>query len=65
MNKLEGIKLEFKYLLFEVKNNVATITFNREYKLNAINGQMFDEILESLDEVTFQADNHAAKLLYL
>lgn len=44
--------MEFKYLLFDVKNNVATITLNREYKLNAIHGLMFDEIYEALDEVT-------------
>lgn len=43
--------MEFKYLLFEIKNNVAIITFNREYKLNAINGKMFDEIYEALDEI--------------
>lgn len=48
--------MEFKYLLFEVKNNVATITFNREYKLNAINGKMFDEIYEILDEVATNKD---------
>ena len=43
--------MEFKYLLFEVKENVAIITFNRENKLNAINGKMFDEIYEALDEI--------------
>ena len=42
--------MEFKYLLFEIKDNVAIITFNREDKLNAINGKMFDEIWEALDE---------------
>jgi 2-(1,2-epoxy-1,2-dihydrophenyl)acetyl-CoA isomerase len=52
--------LEFKYLLFEVKNNVAIITFNREYKLNAINGQMFDEIGEALDEVGSNSEIRAA-----
>jgi 2-(1,2-epoxy-1,2-dihydrophenyl)acetyl-CoA isomerase len=44
--------MEFKYIIFEVKNNVAIITFNREDKLNAINGKMFDEIYEALDEIT-------------
>ena len=43
--------MEFKYLLFEVKNNVGIITFDREYKLNAINGKMFDEIFDALDEI--------------
>ncbi|MFX1389254.1 MAG: enoyl-CoA hydratase/isomerase family protein [Promethearchaeota archaeon] len=52
--------MEFKYLLFEVKNNVAIITFNREYKLNAINGKMFDEIQEALDEVANNKEIRAA-----
>ncbi|MFW9998589.1 MAG: enoyl-CoA hydratase/isomerase family protein [Candidatus Hodarchaeota archaeon] len=52
--------MEFKYLLFEVKNNVGIITFNREYKLNAINGKMFDEIGEALDEITTNKDIRAA-----
>ena len=52
--------MEFKYLLFEIKNNVAIITFNREYKLNAINGKMFDEIYEALDEVGNNKEIRAA-----
>ena len=52
--------MEFKYLLFEIKNNVAIITFNREYKLNAINGKMFDEIYEALDEVASNSEIRAA-----
>ncbi len=52
--------MEFKYLMFEVENKVATITFNREYKLNAINGLMFDEILKALDEITNNKDIRAA-----
>ena len=52
--------MEFKYLLFEIKNAVAIITFNREYKLNAINGKMFDEIYEALDEVANNSEIRAA-----
>ncbi|MFX0004015.1 MAG: enoyl-CoA hydratase/isomerase family protein [Candidatus Hodarchaeota archaeon] len=51
--------MEFKYLLYEIKNNVAIITFNREYKLNAINGKMFDEIYEALEEVSNNKDIRA------
>ncbi|MFX1445543.1 MAG: enoyl-CoA hydratase/isomerase family protein [Promethearchaeota archaeon] len=51
--------MEFKYLLFEVKNKVAIITFNRESKLNAINGKMFDEIYEALDEVAHNKEIRA------
>ncbi|MHA1491678.1 MAG: enoyl-CoA hydratase/isomerase family protein [Promethearchaeota archaeon] len=54
------MNLEFRYLLFEVKNNVATITFNRENKLNAINGVMFDEIYVALDEVANNKEIRAA-----
>ncbi|MFW9970688.1 MAG: enoyl-CoA hydratase/isomerase family protein [Candidatus Odinarchaeota archaeon] len=44
--------MDFKYLLYEEKDSVAIITFNREHKLNAINGKMFDEIYEALEEVS-------------
>jgi len=52
--------MEFKYLIFEVKNNVSIITFNREYKLNAINGKMFDEIYDALDEIANNKEIRAA-----
>ncbi|MFX1302431.1 MAG: enoyl-CoA hydratase/isomerase family protein [Promethearchaeota archaeon] len=52
--------MEFKYLLFEVRNNVGIVTFNREYKLNAINGKMFDEIYDALDEIANNNDIRAA-----
>ena len=51
--------MEFKYLLYEEKDNVAIITFNREYKLNAINGKMFDEIYDVLEEVSNNKDIRA------
>ena len=52
--------MEFKYLLFEIKNNIGVITFNREYKLNAINGKMFDEIYDALEEITNNKEIRAA-----
>ncbi|MFX0034581.1 MAG: enoyl-CoA hydratase/isomerase family protein [Candidatus Hermodarchaeota archaeon] len=52
--------MEFKYLLFEVKNNVGIIKFNREDKLNAINGKMFDEIYDALDEIANNKEIRAA-----
>ncbi|MFX0018451.1 MAG: enoyl-CoA hydratase/isomerase family protein [Candidatus Hermodarchaeota archaeon] len=52
--------MDFKYLLFEVKDNVAVITLNRENKLNAINGKMFDEIYEALDEIANNKEIRAA-----
>jgi 2-(1,2-epoxy-1,2-dihydrophenyl)acetyl-CoA isomerase len=52
--------MEFKYLLFEVRNNIAVITFNREYKLNAINGKMFDEIYDALDKIANNKEIRAA-----
>lgn len=52
--------MEFKFLEWDIKNNVATITFNREHKLNAINGLMFDEIYDALDEIGTNKEIRAA-----
>ncbi|MBD3193556.1 MAG: hypothetical protein GF317_00770 [Candidatus Lokiarchaeota archaeon] len=43
--------MEYKFLIYELEKNVALITFNREHKLNAINGRMFDEIYDLLEEI--------------
>ncbi|MDD5170112.1 MAG: enoyl-CoA hydratase-related protein [Syntrophales bacterium] len=39
--------MEFKNLLFEVKNNVATITFNRPKALNAMNSETMKELYQA------------------
>ncbi len=52
--------MEFKYIIFEIKNHVAVITFNRDHKLNAINGKMFDELYDALDEIKNNKEIRAA-----
>lgn len=52
--------MDFKYVIFEVRNNIALIKFNREHKLNAINGKMFDEIYDALDEISKNKDIRVA-----
>jgi len=52
--------MDFKFLEWGIENNVAIVTFNREDKLNAINGLMFDEIFEALDEIGKNKEIRAA-----
>ncbi|TXT67395.1 MAG: hypothetical protein BAJALOKI1v1_100008 [Promethearchaeota archaeon] len=52
--------MDFKYLLWKIEKNIATITFNRQDKLNAINGLMFDEIYEALEEIAQNEEIRAA-----
>ena len=39
------------FILYEVKDAIATITFNRPKALNALNSQVLDELNEALDAV--------------
>lgn len=39
--------MEYRHLLFEVRNQIAWITFNRPESMNAINRQMTREIIET------------------
>ena len=42
----------YKTIVFEKEDKVATITLNRPDKLNAIDMELHDELLEALDEVS-------------
>ncbi|MGA6927068.1 MAG: enoyl-CoA hydratase-related protein [Desulfosarcina sp.] len=43
--------MEFENILFDVTDGVATITFNRPKSLNALNGQLLDELAAALDHI--------------
>ena len=54
--------MEFKNLLFETENGVATITFNRPKALNAMNSETMKELMAA---VTHCRDNDGIKVLIL
>jgi len=43
--------MKYQYILFEVKDKIAWLTFNRPEQLNAMNAQMMSEIIHSLEEI--------------
>ncbi len=43
--------MEYKELLFEKKENIGKVTFNRPEKLNALSPAMIDELIHVLDEI--------------
>ena len=50
--------MTFNTLLFEIENDIATITINRADKMNALNAEVINELSKALDEV---ATNTAIK----
>lgn len=42
--------MQYQYLKYEVKDKIATITLNRPEKMNALNADMYPEIIEALDQ---------------
>lgn len=43
--------MKYKYILFDIKDKIAWLTFNRPEQLNAMNAQMMNEILQALGEI--------------
>ena len=43
--------MAYENIVFEVTEGIATITFNRPKALNALNGQLLDELSKALDEI--------------
>jgi enoyl-CoA hydratase len=43
--------MEFKYIIYEKSEGIATITLNRQDVLNALSKEVIDEILQALEDV--------------
>ena len=54
--------MSYEHLIFEEKEGVATLTFNRPKALNALNGALLDELCGLLDETR---ENEAVQVLVL
>lgn len=52
--------MQFESLLFEIENNICTITINRPEKLNALNAHVLGELDRAVDEVQNNSDIKAA-----
>jgi enoyl-CoA hydratase len=52
--------MTFNTLLFEIENNIATITINRADKMNALNAEVINELSKALDEVATNTDIKSA-----
>jgi len=43
--------MEFKYIIYEKSEGIATITLNRPEALNAFSKEVVDEVLQALEDV--------------
>jgi len=58
---MEGV-MEFNHIIFQVENNIATITFNRPKALNALNQELLSELAQVLDGIL---ENQEIRVLIL
>jgi enoyl-CoA hydratase/carnithine racemase len=47
--------MKYQHILFEIKDKIAWLTFNRPEQLNAMNAQMMSEIIHALNEINTAA----------
>ena len=43
--------MQYQYIVLEIKNKIAWLTFNRPGQLNAMNAQMMNEIIHALGKI--------------
>ena len=48
--------MAYENIIFEVADGIATITFNRPKALNALNGELLDEMADALDKIEEDED---------
>lgn len=51
--------MSYETILLKKENHIATLTMNRPEKMNAVNFQMFDEMLDAIDNVAKDDDIRA------
>ena len=44
--------MEYQHILFNVKDKIAWLSFNRQEQLNAMNAEMMNEIIHALEEIS-------------
>ncbi|MDP2644605.1 MAG: enoyl-CoA hydratase-related protein [Desulfobacterales bacterium] len=54
--------MDYKHILFQLEENIATITFNRPQVLNALNSELLQEFSDVLDEIE---ENEEIRVLLL
>ncbi|MBO6566696.1 MAG: enoyl-CoA hydratase/isomerase family protein, partial [Pseudomonadales bacterium] len=54
--------MDYEAIIYEVENNILTITLNRPEKLNAFNAQMSSEIINALDRA--DADDNVKAIIF-
>lgn len=48
--------MDFKHITFKIEDGIATLTYNRPKALNALNGELLDEMSQALDAVSADED---------
>ena len=54
--------MDYEQILYEVEDNILTITLNRPEKLNAFTGQMLKELLDAIDRA--DADDEVKAIIF-